>query len=97
MKNLYDLVMDENKNPLRALPKVQRFQVMMMLSLMWTTIFCMAFGLWAWWGSLVIAHIPMALGVFLTGWTFHSAKKPGHRDLYRAKDGTARYDDIWGA
>ncbi len=97
MRDLYKLVMDENRNPLRGLPKAQRFQIMMMLSTMWTTIFCLAFGLWAWWGSLIIAHMPLALGVFLTGWTFHSTKNLSPRDLYRAKDGTARYDDIWGA
>ena len=35
MRAPYDVVMDANKNPLRALPKVQRYQIMVVLSIMW--------------------------------------------------------------
>ncbi len=96
MRELYDTVMNENINPLRDLPKAQQFQLMMFLSTMWTTMFCLAFGLWAWWGSIMIVHVPLALGVFLTGWTFKAAQMQSHRELFRANDGTARHDDIWG-
>ena len=40
MFTLYRSVMDSNFNPLRNLPTAQRFQIMMFLSVMWTTIFC---------------------------------------------------------
>jgi hypothetical protein len=96
MREPYDVVMDANKNPLRALPKVQRYQIMVVLSLMWSTIFCVAIGSWYWWGELVVGHVAVATGVLITGLTFRAARKRTHRDMYRDKDGTARYDDIWG-
>ena len=40
MLDLYRTVMDSEKNPLRHLPPVQRFQGMVVLSLMWAAIFC---------------------------------------------------------
>jgi len=38
----YSLIMDANKNPLGRLPAAQRFQIMIYLAVMWTTIFCAA-------------------------------------------------------
>ena len=96
MQDQYDVVMDENKNPLQRLPKGQQFQIMTFLSIMWSTVFCVAFSAWSWWGELVIGHMAIALGIAITGLTFRAASKQSHRDLYRGKDGTARYDDIWG-
>ncbi len=97
MINLYRSIMDSNLNPLRNLPAAQRLQLMLFLSIMWTTIFCTVGGLWTWYGEMVIAHIPVALGVALTGLTFRKARQT---IIYRdcpLKDGTARYDDVWGA
>ena len=96
MKQAYDVIMDDQKNPLNALPKAQRFQIMVFLSVMWTTIFCVAIGSWVWWDALVIGHVAIACGLLITGATFKAASARTHRDLYRAKDGTVRYDDIWG-
>lgn len=69
----YDLIMDENKNPLSTLPKVQRFQLMVMLSVMWTTIFCLGVGSWLWWGELIVGHVGVALALMITGLTFTQA------------------------
>ena len=80
MRAQYSVVMDENQNPLQTLPKPQRFQVMVFLSLMWTTVFCVAIGSWAWWGQLVVGHLAVALGVVITGLTFTSAKKSMQSD-----------------
>ena len=96
MRDLFASVMNENKNPLQSLPKIQRYQIMVILSLMWSTIFSVAIGSWYWWGELVIGHVAVATGVLFTGLTFRAARKRTHRDMYRDKDGTARYDDIWG-
>ena len=73
--SLYSVVMNDDQNPLNALPKPQRFQVMVFLSLMWSTVFCVAIGSWAYWGELVIGHLAVALGVILTGLTFRSVNK----------------------
>ena len=75
MRDQYSVVMDENKNPLRTLPKPQRFQAMVFLSLMWTCVFCVAIGSWAWWGEMVVGHLALDLGVLITGATFTSARK----------------------
>jgi hypothetical protein len=96
MRDLFATVMNENKNPLQSLPKIQRYQIMVILSLMWSTIFSVAIGSWYWWGELVIGHVAVATGVLFTGLTFRAARKMTHRDMYRANDGSARYDDIWG-
>ncbi|MEK9685442.1 MAG: hypothetical protein VW226_12905 [Rhodospirillaceae bacterium] len=97
MKTHYALLMDANKNPLQFLPKTQRLQLMVLLSVMWSTIFCLAFGSWFWWGELVLGHIAVALGIVITSLTFGAARKKSHRDFYRSQDGTSRYDDLWGA
>ena len=96
MKEQISLVMDANKNPLQSLPKTQRFQIMVLLSIMWSSVFCLAFGSWFWWGELVVGHVAVALAIGITSLTFSEARKKSHRDMYRSKDGTSRYDDIWG-
>ena len=50
MLSIYKTIMDSNRNPLRALLPQQRFQIMVVLSLMWTTIFCTMAGAWLWYG-----------------------------------------------
>jgi len=69
-KDSYEVVMNDSKNPLRRLPKVQRFQIMVFLSLMWSTVFCVAIGSYAFWGELVLGHLALAFGVLVTGVTF---------------------------
>ena len=97
MLSLYRAVMDSDYNPLRSLLPAQRFQVMVLLSVMWTTIFCAAAGAWFWYGELMVVHLLFAFGFLVTGVTFHRARKTGtYRDHPRT-DGTPRYDDVWGA
>jgi hypothetical protein len=73
MTSVYRAIMDPSVNPLRALPPVQRFQTMLYLAVMWTTIFCAAVGAWMWYGAIVVAHLLIALGFVVTGLTFHRA------------------------
>ena len=97
MQSLYDAVMNPNVNPLKNVPAVQRFQIMLFLSIMWTTAFCAAAGAWYWYGELVVVHVFFALGLLVTGLTFRQAQPVRtYRDQSRP-DGTARYDDVWGA
>lgn len=100
MKEAYNVVMDAEKNPLSRLRKPQRFQLMVYLSLMWTTIFCAGFGFWAVYGQLILFHVLFALGLTFTGFTFFSApnaRRRSHRDVIKRDDSTPRYDDVWGA
>ena len=96
MSSIYSSVMDSNHNPLSKLPAMQRFQIMTYLGLMWTTIFCLGTGTWLWYGHLVALHVGVALGFLITGWTFHAAQKTRTYRDHPRKDGTARYDDVWG-
>ncbi len=97
MSNIFSAVMDPEQNPLSKLPRAQRFQLMVYLSLMWTTIFCFGIGYWALYGQLVLLHILVALGATFTGYTFIAARRETHRDKFKSEDGAARYDDLWGA
>jgi hypothetical protein len=71
----YARIMDADRNPLWRLPPAQRFQTMIYLAIMWTTIFCAAFGLWFWYGELIVAHMLVAFGFVLTSTTFTGAKR----------------------
>ena len=97
MTSIYRTIMDSRFNSLRNLPPAQRFQVMLFLSFMWTTAFCAALGAWLWFGSLMTLHLVLALAIALTGWTFRSANQVTTYRDHPLKDGTARYDDVWGA
>ncbi len=71
----YSLIMDVDRNPLWRLPPAQRFQTMIYLAIMWATIFCTAFGLWFWYGELIVAHMLVVLGFVLTTITFSGAER----------------------
>ena len=75
MRDTYAVIMDESKNPLQGLPKAQRFQIMTFLSVMWSSLFCLAIGSYAYWGELVVGHVAVAAGVVLTGLTFRQVNK----------------------
>ena len=96
MISLYRAIMDSDRNPLRNLHPTRRFQLMVFLSIMWTTIFCAAAGAWLWYGELIIGHVLVAFGFLVTGWTFYNADRAGSYRDQPLKDGTARYDDVWG-
>jgi len=103
MRNYYDLVMNPEANPLNALRPQLKFQLMVYLSLMWTTIFCLSFGAWSYYGELVVGHVLFALGIVVTAMVFTHARGGSgkgrvrtYRDATRS-DRTPRYDDVWGA
>ena len=101
MYQIYRNVMDSDRNPLRALPPAQRLQAMIILSVMWSTIFCLSTTAWVWYGEVVVGHMLVILGIAITAMTFRvaSEKNQGSIATYRdhpQDDGTARYDDVWG-
>jgi hypothetical protein len=80
MKQNYQLIMDADKNPLMKLLPAQRFQIMVYLSLMWTTILCAAFGIWIWYGQILAINMLM-LGIAVTGMTFEIADRTRQRAM----------------
>lgn len=67
----WDAVMNPETNPLAKLPKIVRFQLMTVLALMWTTIFCVSAGLFLWLPQFFIGHIVLLLlGIYGTSYVF---------------------------
>ena len=100
LRKSYDFIMNVDKNPLSNLPKTTGFQIMTVLSFMWSIIFTMSIGSYMLFGPTVIAHVLVLIGIFFTADIFRRAggKAMTHRDAMRnKKDGTALYDDVWGA
>ena len=77
MSRLSDVVMNPRRNPLSGLLPQQRYQIMVILSVMWSSIFCAVAGLWFFYGAFVLGHILLLLGTVATGLTFRSAHRAG--------------------
>ena len=99
MKHYWNIVMDERHNPLSGLPFTVRFQIMTMLAMMWSLVFCMLAGMWDLFPYWIVGHIVvLSVACFVTNYTFNVARKLTHRDRYRSPDGLyALYDDYWGS
>lgn len=70
-KTMWEALMDAKNNSLKTLPKSVRFEIMTILSFMWSLIFALSLGIMYWFPHLVIVHIVLlALGIFGTGWLF---------------------------
>ena len=74
-----NILFDDSKNDLRALPKTVRLQILLVLSFIWTTVFSLyifsyttfAFG----WAGLYVAHIGLIFAVYMTFKHFHKAEE----------------------
>ena len=96
----YELIMDDNRNPFRGLPKLIRFRLMLMLAYMWSSVFSIWVGsmmsLW----PMIVGHTAVLLAVFFTADIFKRAHTETHR-CYKTRfanprDNCSRYDDLWG-
>jgi len=98
--NAYSLVMDPESNGLARLPKIVRFQMMVVLALMWSVVFSIWIGAISMIGPSMAAHAVLLIGVFFTADVFRRSQSHSvldHRRLYRdERDGCAKYDDLWG-
>lgn len=74
LKSWYDLVMNYERNPLRALPKPVRFQIMLLLSYLWSVVFSMYIGMVAMVGPSIAAHTILLVGIFFTADIFRRAR-----------------------
>jgi hypothetical protein len=80
-------VMDPDKNALKGLPKTVRFQLMLVLALIWSAIFCISAGVVQWLPGYMLVHVVLLLiGVFGTGWVFNSARSPSSVILPKTGD-----------
>ena len=84
-----NILFDDSKNDLRALPKTVRLQILLVLSFIWTTVFSLyvfsyttfAFG----WAGLFIAHIGLIFAVSMTFKHFHRAEESSAR-VFKTKN-----------
>ena len=79
MQDSANILFDDSKNDLRALPKTVRLQILLVLSFIWTTVFSLyvfsyttfVFG----WAGLYVAHIGLIFAVYMTFKHFHKAEE----------------------
>ncbi len=99
LRHMYNAVMDPEQNPLSALPKMVRFQFMVILAYLWSAVFAIWVGSFVVFGPSLAAHLVLLVGVFFTHDIFRRAWSNGisHRDAMRnPTDNTVLHDDIWG-
>ncbi len=100
IRQMYDVVMNSDVNPFSALPKMVRFQYMMILSYLWSAVFTLWIGSYMVFGATVVGHTAVLVAIFFTADIFRKARAEArnHRDAMRdPEDGTVLYDDVWGA
>ena len=99
-RRAYSVVMDPDANGLSKLPKIVKFQLMTVLSLMWSVVFCVWIRAVTMIGPSWAAHAILLVGVFFTADIFRRSGRQSsvdHRSKFKDhNDGCARYDDIWG-
>ncbi len=75
LKTVWNSIMDPERNGLMRLPKIVRFQLMIVLSVVWSAIFCVSASILVWFPGYVLAHVALLLvGIFGTSWLFRSAQ-----------------------
>ena len=78
MVDCANILFDDSKNDLRALPKSVRLQILLVLSFIWTTVFSLYIFSYATfalgWAGLYIAHIGLIFAVYMTFKQFHRAE-----------------------
>ena len=90
-----NILFDDSKNDLRALPKTVRLQILLVLSFIWSVVFSLyifsyttfIFG----WAGVFLAHAGIIFAVYYTFKQFHNipyVKKPDPND-------PPLYDDVW--
>ena len=74
-----NIMFDDSKNDLRALPKTVRLQILIVLSFVWSTVFSLyVFNITTFiggWGTTVVAHIGVIFATYLTFKIFHTSRK----------------------
>ena len=89
LKDAANILFDDTKNDLRALPKTVRLQMLLVLSFIWSTIFSLyifsyatfAFG----WAGVFVAHVGLIFATYLTFKQFHKAEAQSS-SVFRVKN-----------
>ena len=79
--------MNENKKSLSTPPKAQRFHLMVVVYVMWTTIVYLGMGSWRRWRELVVVHVGVAVGILITDLTLEQTGSQGASRLSNSELG----------
>ena len=74
LKNYYNLIMSSENNGLASLPNMVKFQLMTLLSFMWSIIFTLMVGSYLVLGPTILLHILFLLGVYFTSEVYKKSK-----------------------
>lgn len=80
IKDIYSSIMNPDFNGFRKLPRVVRFQLMSVLSFMWSTVFTIWIGTSWVFGPSMAAHIVLLIGVFFTADIFEKVRRMTEED-----------------
>ena len=75
VKKYYNLVMNVENNGLSELPNIVKFQLMTILSFMWSIIFTLMVGSYLVLGPTLLLHIFFLIGIYFTSEVFKKVKK----------------------
>ena len=84
-----NILFDDSKNDLRALPKTVRLQILLVLSFIWSVVFSLyiftyttfIFG----WAGVFLAHLGLIFAVYLTFKQFHKAEEQSN-SVFKTKN-----------
>lgn len=75
IKKYYNMVMDADQNAFSRLPRAQKFQLMTVLSYMWSVVFALGVGSIFAFGTSVIFHMLLLIGTFITAELFYKSRQ----------------------
>ena len=75
VKKYYNLVMNSENNGLSDLPNMVKFQLMTLLSFMWSIVFTLMVGSYLVLGPTVILHVLFLLGIYFTSAVYKNSKE----------------------
>jgi len=78
---MYKLIMDENHNPLKKLPKPSAHAIMQTLALMWSIVFGVYLSSFTAFGLSATAHVLFILAIVYTYGIFNGAQSHAHFSL----------------
>ena len=74
IKQYYNLIMNVDSNGLASLPNIVKFQLMTLLSFMWSIIFTLMVGSYLVLGPTILLHVLFLIGVYFTSDVFKKVK-----------------------
>lgn len=82
-KKDWDAVMDDTKNPLKTYPRSRAYMLMQILAWMWASIFTISIYNFSSFGTTVVGHFLVILGILITTMFFQIAEERGSQNVHQ--------------